>query len=274
MKRSVVLWVVALVLTLSSAVWQRLTGPTHPARVKTIVAGQEVAGRLIRSQTIDLAVPIALRAGEGLAGEARWRRWPGEHPWHTEPLRRDGDYLRGELPAQSATAARIEYVVVVTDGRDQRIEIPARLRFKGAVPGPVLGVHIAAMFLGMLLSARAGLEALARGPHLSRLVLSTLLCLGVGGLMLGPIVQKYAFNAYWTGWPIGEDLTDNKLAVAVLFWLLAAWRVRRGGRAWAIAASVVTFVIFVIPHSLHGSTHDWETGRHIHAAIRSWRDLA
>jgi hypothetical protein len=267
-KRSVVLWGIALVITLSSAVWQRLTGPTHPLRVQAEVAGLEVSGRLLRSQTVDESVPIELRAAPGLTGEAGWRRWPGEdHPWHTEPLRRDGERLVGELPAQTATAARIAYEVRLVAPGGEQVTIGARLRFKGAVPGPVLAVHIAAMFLGMLLSARTGLEALARGPRLAPLALATLVCLGLGGLLLGPIVQKYAFDAYWTGWPVGEDLTDNKLAVAVLAWALAAWQVRRGRRWPAMAASLVTFTIFMIPHSLHGSTHDWQTGRHIQAAL-------
>jgi len=280
LKRSLVLWGVALVVTVGGAVHQRLTGPTHPVRVNAEAAGQQIKGKLIRSQTIDVAVPIELKAGEGLTGEVRWRRWPGEHPWQTVALEREGERLVGELPPQSATAARIEYIVEITDGRGSTVTIPARLRFKGAVPGPVLAVHIVAMFLGMLFSFRTGLEAVTGGPRLAQLAVLTLICLGGGGLLLGPVVQKYAFDAYWTGWPVGEDLTDNKLATAVLFWLLAAWQVRRGRRWPAVVASVVTLAIFMIPHSMHGSTHDWETGQHIQALAtlpglaRLWPPLA
>jgi hypothetical protein len=274
LKRSLVLWAIALLVTLGSAVWQRLSGPTHPIRVRDSVAGQEITGRLLRSQTVGAGVPISLQAGAGLVGEVRWRRWPGDHPWQTVALRRAGDRLVGELPAQTMKAARIEYNVEITDGLGSTITRSARLRFKGAVPGAVLAVHVAAMFLGMLLSLRTGLEALNRGPRLAPLVAATLVCLGGGGLLLGPVVQKYAFDAYWTGWPVGEDLTDNKLAVAVLAWGVAAWQLRRGRRWWVVLASLITFAIFVIPHSLHGSTHDWETGRHIQAEARSRSPLA
>ena len=40
--------------------------------------------------------------------------------------------------------------------------------------------------------------------------------LGLGGMILGPIVQKYAFGAYWTGIPFGHDLTDAKNLVDAL----------------------------------------------------------
>jgi hypothetical protein len=36
------LWIVALALMLAAAVWQRLTGPTHPRRGHTQIAGQDV----------------------------------------------------------------------------------------------------------------------------------------------------------------------------------------------------------------------------------------
>jgi hypothetical protein len=52
----------------------------------------------------------------------------------------------------------------------------------------------------MMLATRA----LARGvaaarPRPRRLVLATMVLLVVGRLFLGPAVQKYAFDAWWTG---------------------------------------------------------------------------
>jgi len=269
-----ILWVIAVMVTLGSAVWQRMTGPTYPVRVRTEVGDVAVKARFPRSGTVDVPVVFEAEAGSQLTGEIQWRRWPTDDPWQTVAMVRDGDRLRGEVPGLPHKAAKIEYRISLNDGAGNQLTVPARLRFKGAVPTPVLIVHIFAMFTGMLFSLRAGLEALVRGPALGWQTAVTLVCLGVGGLMLGPVVQKYAFDAYWTGWPIGEDLTDNKLAVAVLFWVIAAWQQRRGGWWWSVVAALVTFVIFVVPHSLHGSTHDWETGEHIQAALRSWLPLA
>jgi hypothetical protein len=83
--------------------------------------------------------------------------------------------------------------------------------------------------------------------------------LAVGGLFLGPLVRKEAFGAYWTGWPFGTDLTDNKTAVAVLAWAVAAFRARGGrdARGWVVGAAVVTLAVFLIPHSVMGSQIDW-----------------
>jgi hypothetical protein len=89
----------------------------------------------------------------------------------------------------------------------------------------------------------------------------TISLLFVGGLVLGPLVQKYAFGEYWTGIPYGTDLTDNKTLIAFVFWLIAVVAVWNRSlhhshpwRRWfVVAASVVMLAVFVIPHSMWGS---------------------
>ncbi|MCK4406396.1 MAG: hypothetical protein KAV44_01845, partial [Bacteroidales bacterium] len=87
----------------------------------------------------------------------------------------------------------------------------------------------------------------------------TTICLFIGGLILGPIVQKFAFDAFWTGWPWGHDLTDNKTIVAFIFWLIALIRLIKNKEksGWALVASIVLLVIYLIPHSVLGSEIDY-----------------
>lgn len=280
MKRSSVLWTLAIILTVVSAIWQRWSGPTYSVHFRDTVGGVEVSGKLLRTHSITGDLPVTIRTAPegaedpGVSGAMTWRRYPTNDPWETTPLPYRDGALRGMLPRQGM-AGKIEYWVEVTrDGESFRIpqNEAAVARFKGDVPAVVLIIHILFMFFGMAWSTRAGLEALAGGPKLQRHSLVALVLLAVGGFVLGPIVQKYAFDAYWTGWPLGEDLTDNKLALAVLVWALAARFARRAegprarGRWWAVAAMLIVFAVFSIPHSMHGSTLDYETGQHIQTA--------
>ena len=115
------------------------------------------------------------------------------------------------------------------------------------------------MLLAMIFSTRTGLEALTGRKRTLRLTIWTIIFLGIGGLILGPIMQNYAFDAYWTGWPFGHDLTDNKTAVAFIFWLIALIVLlrRRNNRAWAIIAAIVLLIVYSIPHSMLGSEIDY-----------------
>jgi len=79
--------------------------------------------------------------------------------------------------------------------------------------------------------------------------------------VLGPFVQKRAFGAYWTGFPFGGDLTDNKTVLMWGAWALACavlWAARRGPARVAVAlASLAMLVVYLIPHSARGSELDY-----------------
>jgi hypothetical protein len=116
------------------------------------------------------------------------------------------------------------------------------------------------MFASMLLAARTGLEYFNEKSNLRALTYWTIGFIVVGGFIFGPMVQYYAFDAWWTGWPLGTDLTDNKTAIALLAWVGVVFALGRSRKPqlWAIAASIITFAVFLIPHSLLGSELDYE----------------
>lgn len=265
------LWTLAILITLASAAYQRMTGPTYPVRLDTSMGGVEVEAKLPRSHSTSAAMPVILTVSdESAEAVLRWRRWPTDDAWTEVPMTRAGAELSASIPAQPS-AGKVEYSIRLLRGRDTWVVTGQEnvvARFKGDVPPWVLYPHVVAMFLGMLWSNRTGLSALKGEKILRRLAGTTLGLLTVGGLILGPIVQKYAFGAYWTGWPFGEDLTDNKLAAAVLAWVIAvlAARGRRIGaraRVFAVLAALVVFAVYMIPHSIAGSTLDYESGETI-----------
>lgn len=262
MRRSWFLWLLAFAITLASAVYQRLTGPTHPKRGKAALAGQEIRYRLVRSMAGGDAVVRVPAASPQTTGTLAWKRHKTRDEWTYVEMTRDGNDLTAKLP-QQPPAGKLAYRVILQDG-SERVTLggePVIIRFRGEVPLPVLVLHVIAMFGSMLVGARAGLEYFRPQPQYRALLLWTLGLLTVGGLVLGPIVQKYAFGAYWTGWPFGTDLTDNKTAVAWLGWLIAWMKLRRtperaGG--WVLAAAIVMMIVFAIPHSLLGSELKYE----------------
>ena len=260
MKGTLWRWAFAVVITLGSLVWQRMSGPTYPASGSVALGGRRIAVKLERSHTIASDQPISIRAGDpAVTAEVVWRRFPTSDPWQINELARAGDELRGSLPKQPA-AGKLEYQVRLRRGEEQAVfpARPAVTRFRGDVPPWVLIPHIAAMFLGLLFATRAGIEALAAGTPRG-CAWAALASFVVGGFMLGPAVQKFAFGEWWAGVPYGWDLTDNKTLLAVLAWIVAVWALRGGRRAnqTVVAAAVVTLVVFAIPHSAWGSQIDW-----------------
>lgn len=259
---SPVLWLLAVLLTLALAVFQRMTGPSWPVRGTADLAGSEQRYRLPRSHPGDGDLVVRLTAPADTTGRLLWRRYPTDERFNLVPMTRDGDRLTAAVPHQPP-AGKVEYrVILVRSGEELVLPLDgaAVARFRGSVPALVLIPHILAMFAGMMVATRALLEALARpGDGARGQVLATTALLVVGGLILGPIVQKYAFGAFWTGWPLGTDLTDTKTLVAVLGWLPAAvaFSRRKPGRALVVVGWLVMTGVFLIPHSVYGSQLDW-----------------
>ena len=266
MKKFWVRILLALLITVAAAVYQRITGPTYPVSGSTEIDGSMVRFKLLRSHGGEGDQPVTVTAPDTTVQAVMFfKRLNSEDPWKGMKLKRDGENLAGFLPHQPP-AGKIEYFVLVRkDGHEKVIPDDSIIvtRFKGAVPIWVLIPHILFMFSAMFLSTLAGLEAITGGPALKKLTIQTAVVLFIGGMILGPIVQKFAFNEFWTGIPYGIDLTDNKTLIAMLGWLVALWAVlkEKNARAWAVIAAAVLLLVYSIPHSVMGSELDYKTGR-------------
>ncbi|MFH1276885.1 MAG: hypothetical protein ABIK65_00675 [Candidatus Eisenbacteria bacterium] len=257
-------WILALLVTVGAAYYQRTTGPTYPEQATAGVGGYQAHAELLRSHEGEGDLPVVVDgAGPEATGRLFWRRYRATEQFRSIDMSREGDgRLTAALPHQPP-AGKLEYKVVIRDGAESGM-LPNHgttvARFKGGVPAAVLLPHILAMFAGMLFSNRAGLEALRNGEKMRVYALWSAALLTLGGMIFGPIVQKYAFGALWTGVPYGWDLTDNKTLIAFLAWGVALLKMRGRGhpRWWIFGAAVVTFVIFLIPHSMFGSELKYE----------------
>lgn len=262
--QSIYLWIFAVIFTISSAIYQRMTGPTHPERAKVTMKGESYTFKLIRSHGGDDDAEINLDIPQNMRGRVLYRRYKSSDEWTIVPMLRDGEESKAKLPHQPP-AGKLEYLVKINDGDDdyQLTEKPVVIRFKGGVPLYILIPHIIAMFTAMLFSARTGIEAVFGGHRTINYARITLVALAIGGLILGPIVQWLAFGDWWTGWPFGGDWTDNKTIIGFAFWLIALLVLykNRANRLWPIIAFFVLFAMYMIPHSMGGSELNTETGK-------------
>jgi hypothetical protein len=266
---TITLWVLAVVLMLTAAVYQRLTGPTYRLRGQFTVAGETYRYRLIRSaySTADTMVSIPMPRGQ-VTGSLSYKRYPTNDAFVSVPLEAHGTQLGARLPAQPP-AGKLEYYMTLTTPGGEEVRIPDTpegsvvMRFKGPTPIFILLPHVLMMFFAVLIGMRAGLGALFAPSSIHKLAWATLVLVTIGGFILGPLVQKTAFGDYWAGFPFGFDLTDNKTLIMWLVWALAVAVLTKLktrqllGRIAVLGAAVVMVVVYLIPHSLRGSQLDY-----------------
>lgn len=279
--KKTILWILAVIITLGAAYYQRKTGPTNPRDTYLTVNDTVLKVRLVRSLGLDERPEVRLAITDtSVKARLYYRRYrTGEeysssvfiykvYPVNSMLMNKvfgitEEKGLYAAVPPQPP-AGKIEYYIELTDSKGTTYilkETPVVIRFKGAVPSYILTPHIIFMFLAMLLANVAGLMALFRLPAFRKYSVLTLITLIAGGMILGPAVQKFAFGEFWTGVPFGWDLTDNKTLIALLFWILAVvMNKKRDTRLYTLLAAIVTLIIFSIPHSMFGSELDYSSG--------------
>jgi|WetSurMetagenome_2_1015567.scaffolds.fasta_scaffold20015_4 hypothetical protein len=276
------IWTLAVVITLGAAYYQRKTGPTYPKRVTISVNGSPVQLKLTRSIGLDDRSEIKLQIKDTSVKAIAWyKRFKSDDEYQPAPFvyknfpvhsfvmnkifkMTSEDGLFADVPAQPA-AGKLQYYIEITDSKSTQTlmkETPVVIRYKGSVPGYILGPHILIMFIAMLFSTAAGILALAKVPSYKKYGVWALGLLIAGGAVLGPIVQKIAFGDLWTGIPFGWDLTDNKTLIALIFWVVAVVTNRKKDiPLLTLLAAVILLLVYSIPHSVFGSELNYATGK-------------
>ena len=280
-------WSFAVILTLAAVHFQRGTGPTKPVFEQFSYKGKNYSTSLQRSAETTLShieskgdykslgkkanvlVPIDGLPDE-IEGKFIYSLYPGNWPSDTIQSFRNASVFLNFLPAQPA-AGKIKYKFILYSSSDtlsvNKTEIKLGgegvvLRFKGHVPLAVLIPHVILMFFAMLLANYIGIASFSKEININNKAVVLLVILGLGGLVLGPLVQKFAFGEFWTGWPFGEDLTDNKTLFAFILWVLAWFFNRKKVRRYLyLIAAIVMLLVYSIPHSTAGSEYDHSKGQ-------------
>jgi hypothetical protein len=120
--------------------------------------------------------------------------------------------LFADVP-QQPPAGKIQYYIELTDSHGKQTimkESPLVIRYKGGVPGYILGPHILIMFMAMLFSTATGLLAIAKVPSFRKYGIGT--CPShCRRYDVRPVVQKLHSGimdkCHWL------NLTDNKTLV-------------------------------------------------------------
>ena len=264
MKKSLI-WVLAVIITVGAAYYQRKTGPTYPKKIKMEVAGAIHEFKLLRTSNNDKDAKIEILIQDtSITGSLNYKLFPVDDNWKTIDLVRNADKLIAYLPKQPA-AGKLQYYVSLSKKYNPENTVNSELviiRFKGNVPAWAMIPHILLMFLAMLFSTISGIMAAINNEKQMLYGRLTLLFLIVGGMIFGPVIQQFAVGQAWTGVPFGWDLTDNKTSIALIFWLIAVLvNMKKANYRITLLASIILFLIYIIPHSLYGSEFDYSQGK-------------
>ncbi len=267
-----VYWLLAIIITLVLSIYQRMTGPTHPKKVDIEVRGENYQIKLPRSGVQKDEIVTLKGVPQNHGDRSRdsglqpnhgpvpmilhYRQYPTPNDYTTVDFQWKDDAWQAALPVQPI-GGKLQYYLTV-DGKDYLKDEPVVIRFRNDVPAYILIPHILLMFGAMLFAVYTFLLVISRKEYRKWLKI-TVATLFVGGFIFGPLVQHAAFGPWWTGFPYGTDLTDNKTLISFLFFLAALATLKWKYNKWVVGLAVLVMIaVFTIPHSAFGSEYDYE----------------
>lgn len=252
-----VYWILAIVITLVLSIYQRMTGPTHPKSVAIELNGESYKVKLPRSGVQKDEIVKLKNLPKNTHAQLHYRRYPTSDNYTTVDFAWSDEMLKASLPVQPV-AGKLQYYITVGE-KDYLADEPIVIRFRNDVPASILVPHILLMFASMLFAVYTLMLVITRREYAKWLKI-TVATLFVGGFVFGPLVQHVAFGPWWTGFPFGTDLTDNKTLLSFLFFVAALATLKWKYNKWMVGLAVVFMIaIFSIPHSAYGSEYDYST---------------
>lgn len=281
--KKIIIWVIACFITIGASFYQRVTGPTAPIKesVETtegfklfklpksgstngakieipikdrVFAAQDISGASLSESMQDRQAKLYYKHYPEIAGEE----------YIAKDMIKEGEEWVTYLPSLPPAGKWMYYIEA-----EQSVyakDNPVIIRLRGDVPAYYLIPHIIFMFASMLLICVAAGFAIYRIASYKKYFYLSLISLLLGGFVFGPLVQHFAFGPFWTGFPLGMDLTDNKTLIVflimMLVWAAEVFVKKMSWKRWGtVVAAVVMLVVFSIPHSMGGSELDHQSGK-------------
>jgi hypothetical protein len=256
-------WFISIVVTVSVVVFQIAMGSSGPLVTKVNTGKQRFQCELRRTFVGSEDCPVILPIADIMvSGYILYRLYPSENELSKIIFTRQGDKLVARLPNQPPSG-RLEYSVFL-EREGVRIDVNEGktiiVRFLGKVPVYTLVLKSIFILLAILLSIYAGILA-GLGIKTYRWAIYPVFASLLGVVfLLQPLVHKYSLNQWWTCLPNSWELGDNKLFFALIVWLLTAYyNFKKARRGLVIVSSIISILLFSVPHGFPGSTHEQVT---------------
>jgi hypothetical protein len=183
-------------------------------------------------------------------------------------------YFGGEIPS-GELGNRTYYYFEAMDNLANKVLLPSsaskefvseynyfEVRFEGKPTFLLLLLHIVLMLASLIILIHALYYAIfflqtgESGEKALRSSIVGIVTFFITGFPIGWIIEKQVLGNYWEGIPFGWDITDNKTLLIFLIWLIIIMLKKtdkislRAFARWVIINTIITFALFLVPHSI------------------------
>jgi len=213
------------------------------------------------------------QTGDSLSVKVHYLRGGQFHSLEMQPLP-GTNYFGVEVPGDKLGQRNYYYLEVVSAGGN-RVVLPEsgddsfdseydyfQIRYEGKASFILLLLHIVLMITAFFLLIHALYYAMnylitgEREEAIVRTVNLGTITFFITGFPIGCIIEKQVLGNYWEGVPFGWDITDSKTLIILVLWSVFIILKSKGKISsrtyakWVIINTIITIILFMLPHSL------------------------
>lgn len=251
MKQQIILWTAAFVITVIAAVLLRTIDPEKPVTGTVQFGHQKVGYKFDRVYRSDKEYNVMLFSDiKGLKGTLEYRDAGSDSGWTSVNMNFSGNILAADIPAHHSMN-NVDYKVTMSY-QGESFTVPSengvRMKFLGRVSDQIMVWYYIALFGGILLSTRIGLEYFNDHEKIKKLSFFAFLTFVFYAMLLIPVKKTYELSALGKSIPQITQLFNMSGILIMILWIggiISFFHVKNRKLA-ALTVSILTILIFVV----------------------------
>lgn len=251
MKEQIILWTGAFVITLVFVFLLRTIDPEKPV-TGTVEFGPEKVGykfdRVYRSDE-DYSVMIFSDI-DSLQADLEYKDSNSGESWTKVPMKYEDSILTADIP-KHPTQSLVDYRVTLKY-MGQSFIVPQEkgltIKFLGKVSTQIMVWYYIALFGGLLLSTRIGLEFFNEKEKIKKLSFFAFITFIFYAMLLVPVKKTYELSALGNSVPQINQLFTVGGILVIILWIagMISFFYVKNRKLMALIVSALTFLIFII----------------------------
>ena len=251
MKQQLILWSGALVITIIFVFLLRTISPGKSITGTVEFGNEKVAYKFDRIYRSDEAYSVMLFSDiDSLQADLEYKDSNSGKEWTKVPMEFKDGILTANIP-QHPSQSLVDYRVTLKY-KEQTFIVPKKngltIKFLGRVSSQIMAWFYIALFSGILLSTRIGLEFFNENEKIKKLSFFAFITFVFYAMLLIPVKRTYELSAFGKSIPqINQLFTISGISIIVL-WIagIISFFYVKNRRLMALIVAILTFLIFLI----------------------------
>lgn len=251
MKQQIILWAGAFVITVVASVLLRTIDPEKPVTGTVQFGHQKVSYKFDRVYRSDDDYRVMLFSDiNDLNATLEYRPAGSDSEWTKTDMKLLNGILTANIP-KHPTMSKVDYKVIL-NYQGQSFTVPSDkglvIKFLGRVSPQIMAWYYIALFGGIFLSMRIGLEYFNENEKIKKLSFFAFISFFFYAMLLIPVKRTYELSALGKSIPqITQLFTVGGVAIMILWiaGIISFFNVKNR-KLMALSVAVLTLLVFII----------------------------